>query len=268
VRNLTIRNTEIFYVSGDAIQFAPSRAFWDNIVVEDCHLWNGPLPEAVAGFPAGKVPGENAIDTKTPASGPRSHLVVRNCLMHGFRDVITNQGAFNIKENVEVTIDRVTIYDSDIGFRLRAPAQVTVSNCVLYNLSRGVRYEDGIEVLRLYNCTFGSGILQPFQDVGGTPTVRNSLFLAESRPREADDASNQAGTTTDFVNAAVHDYHLTQNSAARDAGVQLEGVLLDRDGVSRPQGITFDVGAYEFISAPPTGRRPLPPTNLRTIEIR
>jgi hypothetical protein len=115
VRGLTVRNTEIFYFSGDAVQFAPSRAFWDNITLEDCHLWNGPLPEAAAGFKAGQVPGENAVDTKTPSSGSRSRLLVRNCLMHGFKEVITNQAALNIKENVEATIDRV-IYDSDLGF--------------------------------------------------------------------------------------------------------------------------------------------------------
>lgn len=266
VRGLTIRNTEIFYVSGDAIQFAPSRAFWDNITVENCHFWNGPLPQAAAGFAAGMVTGENAFDTKTPTGGPRSRLLVRNCLMHGFRGVISNQAAMNIKENVDVTIDRVTIYDSDIAFRMRGPAQATVTNCVLYDVGRGVRYEDGIDPLRFYNCTFGRNIAQAFQDVGGNPEVRNSLFLAGSKPREANHTSNLAVTATHFVDPTMHDYHLTQGASAIDAGLLLDAVLTDRDGVPRPQGAACDIGAYERLSSSTDTTPPAPPMRARIIQ--
>ncbi|MBI3278759.1 MAG: right-handed parallel beta-helix repeat-containing protein [Acidobacteria bacterium] len=43
--NLVIRDTEISHVSGDAIQFDPSRKSepypWDNIIVENSFLWTG-----------------------------------------------------------------------------------------------------------------------------------------------------------------------------------------------------------------------------------
>jgi hypothetical protein len=48
-----------------------------------------------------------------------------------------------------------------------------------------------------------------------------------------------------FVNPAAGNYHLQAGSPARDAGLSLPGVPLDFDGIPRPQGAGFDIGAYE-----------------------
>ncbi|MCK5797458.1 MAG: IPT/TIG domain-containing protein [Deltaproteobacteria bacterium] len=53
-----------------------------------------------------------------------------------------------------------------------------------------------------------------------------------------------------FVNAASHDYHLSAGSPAIDTGAKAS-VPVDRDGVPRPQGAGFDVGAYEFLPPKP-----------------
>ncbi|MBU1751107.1 MAG: right-handed parallel beta-helix repeat-containing protein [Chloroflexi bacterium] len=49
-----------------------------------------------------------------------------------------------------------------------------------------------------------------------------------------------------FVNPAAGDYHIAQDSAARDAGVNA-GVTTDRDGRPRPLGPAPDIGAYEYV---------------------
>lgn len=77
VKDLVVRDTEIHTFSGDALQVDPGRASpgWDRVTVERCKMWLGPLAAAKNGFAAGVVPGENAIDTKTPGSSatwPRS----------------------------------------------------------------------------------------------------------------------------------------------------------------------------------------------------
>lgn len=41
------------------------------------------------------------------------------------------------------------------------------------------------------------------------------------------------------------DYHITEGSAARDAGVNA-GVTTDIDGQARPQGAGYDIGADEW----------------------
>ncbi len=48
-----------------------------------------------------------------------------------------------------------------------------------------------------------------------------------------------------FVDAAGDDYHLAVGSPAIDNGVDA-GITIDLDGVTRPQGARYDIGAYEF----------------------
>jgi hypothetical protein len=49
-----------------------------------------------------------------------------------------------------------------------------------------------------------------------------------------------------FVNAAQLDFHLQSGSVAIDKGVTLSSVPYDFDGLSRPQGSAYDLGAYEY----------------------
>ena len=68
--------------------------------------------------------------------------------------------------------------------------------------------------------------------ISGTVTISGTLLRGE------------AG----YVNAAAGDYHLRASSAAVDKGNGL-APLVDLDGVSRPKGVTTDIGAYEFTSS-------------------
>jgi PKD repeat protein len=49
-----------------------------------------------------------------------------------------------------------------------------------------------------------------------------------------------------FVNAAAADFHVQAGSAAIDRGTTLTEVISDFDGISRPQGGAYDIGAYEY----------------------
>ena len=53
----------------------------------------------------------------------------------------------------------------------------------------------------------------------------------------------------DFVDVTSGDYHLQASSPAVDAGLDASGfgVLSDKDGVARPFGGSYDIGAYEFL---------------------
>jgi hypothetical protein len=246
------RDTEIHTFSGDALQFDPGRATpgWDDITIEGCTLWLAPLASSENGFPAGTAPGENAIDTKT-YSGNLSNLTIRDTIAYGFRDgYISNMAAFNLKEKIDVTLDGVTVYDSEIAFRLRGPgAAIAIKNAVVYDVDKAVRYEDNLVNPKLYNTTFGRLVLSPFQEAASSGTdfdVRNLLLLGSSLPAEGSDPSNMAVTTSAFVNANADDYHLATGSPTIDQGATLAGVTTDRDDVPRPQGQAYDVGAYEY----------------------
>lgn len=261
VQDLKIIDTDIHTFSGDAIQFDPGREApgWNNITVQGCRLWLEPLEEDTNGFLAGQVPGENAIDTKTVPEGERATLIVADTEAWGFRDGVdfSNQAAFLLKENVDVTVRRVHVYDSEMAFRVRGAtdsspegAVVRVESSLIHHVEVGVRYEDDLSELKLWHITFGAGVTAPFSN-GDSDTasvaVINSLFLTDELPVEAtQDESNSIATSDDFVDAADHDYHLVEDSLAIDAGVPITGVTQDLDGNRRVSGLGPDLGAYEW----------------------
>ncbi len=181
VRNLTIRDTQIHTFSGDAVQLDPGRSApgWDQVTIERCRFWLEPMAAAENGFAVGAVPGENALDTKTLATARRAVLVVRDTEAWGFRGgLIGNMAAFNIKENVNVVLDRVTVSRSEIAFRLRGPgpnggAWARIQNAVVFDVATAVRYEDNIERAEVWNSTLGSGVARPFRAASSTAAERS-----------------------------------------------------------------------------------------------
>lgn len=51
-----------------------------------------------------------------------------------------------------------------------------------------------------------------------------------------------------FTSTSTKDFHLQSSSPAKDAGVTISSLLTDHDGLTRPQGAAYDIGAYEFSS--------------------
>ena len=247
--------------SGDAFQVDPGRnpAGWSDVVIEGCRFWLAPLPSPANGFPAGTVAGENAIDTKAAGTAPRAKLTIRDTEAHGFRQgLIRNMAAFNLKENIDAVLDGVTAYDSEIAFRIRGPGPnggplIRVQNAVVHSSDVAFRYEDDIETAKIYNVTVGGGVARPFVKASSPGTVfdvRNFLMLGPSLPGQAAGSSNRAVPASAFVNAADHNYQLSDRSPAVDAGVAIGEVTHDRRGIPRPQGRGYDVGAYEHPVTP------------------
>jgi hypothetical protein len=263
VQNLTVRNTDIHTFSGDGLQLDPDRSApgWKAVTLDTVRIWLAPLPAAENGFAAGVVPGENAVDTKASDQLPRATLTIRNTTVWGFRaGLIGNMAAFNLKENISATLDRVTVFDSEVAFRVRGGgassqgAWVTLTNAVVHDVVTAYRYENSVQNLCIWNNTVGNGVTHVFDAAESTSAglnVRNLLVLG-SRPREAAGTSNMAVTERVFVDATHHDYRLAAGAPAIDAGVSLSAVTLDRHGVARPVGVAYDIGAYEW--QPPGGR--------------
>ena len=195
VEGLTVRRAEIHSFSGDGIQVDPGRDApgWTGVVVEDSRIWLAPLGETTNGFAAGVVPGENAIDTKTPREGRRSTLTVRDVEAWGFTGgLIPNMAAFNLKERVDATIDGATVHHSDIAFRVRgrgdAGASVDLRNVLLHHVRTGIRYEDDIAVLRVRDMTAGPAVEQVFRRASSPSTivdVQDLRVIGTSLPEEA-----------------------------------------------------------------------------------
>jgi len=184
--NLTIRNCDIGLTSGDSIQFDPGRGEWDNVLIENCTLWTGPLPEDAAGFKKGQRPGENAIDTKQRA---RSRLTVRNCVFYGWNQPsqISNMAALNLKNHVAARIENCVFRDNEICFRVRGGAGeyggalVRIENCAVYQSQVAVRAEDGIRDLKIHRLGLGDGVGKRLVAAGHEPGA-GFEDLGEFRP--------------------------------------------------------------------------------------
>ena len=260
-KNLTIRGCNIYYVTGDCFQTDPNRGLplWDDVLIENCMLWTGPLPSGAAGWNAGEIPGENAVDTKINGDSVntsyRPKITIRNVEAYGFvPGYISNRAAFNIKEKVDCKISNVKVHDCEIGFRLRGPgsaggAHVTIINCIAYDNVKVFRTEDDLELLHIYNGTFDKSSTDVyFQNVSGgyDPNgleLNNSLFTG-SKPSDASDPSNLTANSSYFIDLPNHNYHLAGNSPAINSGVDISEVTEDFDGNPRVMG-SYDVGAFE-----------------------
>jgi hypothetical protein len=224
-------------------------------------MWAEALDENANGWTAGTVIGENAFDSKVgeagDGSGNNPTAIFRDVVARGWRGPIGNAAAFNAKEDVDFVADRVLVHGSEIAFRLRAPAVIDVHNTVIHDVDVAFRFEDGLSAPRVVHATFGRDVAQAFTEAGGAvsgPDLRNLLFLGASVPGlAAGEASNLAVGEDVFVDAASDDYHLLSDAQPVDAGVQIDDVTYDYDGVARPIGDAYDVGAFEWTDMPPPG---------------
>ena len=164
---LKIRHCEIYYCSGDGIQFDPGRGRWDDVLIENCRIWTGPLPQDALGFRKGQRPGENAIDTKTPRD-QAARLTVRSCTFRGFRQPaqLDNASALNLKENIRVRIEGCAFDDNEISVRARGPdASIELKSCTFTRSPSALRIEDDPKVTT-QDVAFGDGVLRPIEYAG------------------------------------------------------------------------------------------------------
>ncbi|MCF6227826.1 MAG: DUF1565 domain-containing protein [Planctomycetes bacterium] len=262
ITEIDIRRCNLYRISGDCIQIDPGRpanSVWNNLRVYDCNLYTEPMPFNRAGWNTGQTPGENVFDTKVQngqTNNALSYFHFYRCKAHGFKNTnISNAAAFNIKENCSGLIEQCEIYDNEIGTRMRGPSgPVRIQNCVFYNNTSAIRYEDNVSGLTYYFCTFINSTSQHFQNGGGgglgTGFQCNNCIFEGAIPSEATGANNLAITSGQFssyfVNAAGNDYRLASGATgAIDQGVNVSGITVDFDGNARSNGAAPDIGAFE-----------------------
>ncbi len=118
---------------------------------------------------------------------------------------------------------------------------VWIENNIFYN-----RYDSAViflgstaNIIFDYNLTYNSDGKQPCVDWGDYGQCLPAPFL-----------HNLLDINPQFVDPASENYHLLSPSPAIDAGYDLGSVVPDDfDGVSRPQGVAYEIGAYEVQSS-------------------
>lgn len=130
------------------------------------------------------------------------------------------------------------------AIRLRDLKGATVKNNIFYNFGNSTYsyvYTGTVQNVSIgYNCIYKTDGVPPS---GGS--YPNDLWMIDPM----------------FVDFAVQDFHLKSDSPCIDSGISLSEVDNDLDGIPRPQGDGYDIGAFEYKI---TGR-PATPLNLRVI---
>jgi hypothetical protein len=115
---------------------------------------------------------------------------------------------------------------------------ITIRNNILY-------YPGGSYGISQYTATLSGCVIDHNLVSGPASVMANSTGCTL-------DSSNQIGPTPLFASLLTYDFHEQSGSPSVDAGMNLAAVPVDYDGVTRPQGASTDIGAYEFVPpAPP-----------------
>jgi parallel beta-helix repeat protein len=122
----------------------------------------------------------------------------------------------------------------------------TVINNILYN-SGTFRGSLDISPDSLSGLTSDyNAVMDRFTTDGGG----SRLTLTQWRSTTGQDAHSIIASPSQlFVAPSTNDYHLSSTSLAIDAGTSLNAPANDRDGVARPTGNGWDIGAYEYLSS-------------------
>jgi len=159
-----------------------------------------------------------------------------------FYDCGSHVGSFNLSGTISVSSGPLSFhFRNNIGFQL--PGE-------FYNNSGAA---PGATVTGSNNIWFGSSQSAPSFTTGNI-TLNPQLSAPAS-------ANFHLLTASPAVDAGV-----TISSANTFGGYQVwNGSPLDHDGVTRPQGSAYDIGAYEYFAGGSNVQRPNPPTNLTVI---
>lgn len=211
------------------------------------------------------------LSTSSGAVGNTDEIYIYSNYFHDSRDVWIYIGD-------NVPINNVYIYNNIFGSNTVnttngticvGPVGSTSLNAYIYN---NTFYKTGAVTTPIVNTTnYGHAILKNnilyagsgqkfiYNDSGTTASSNNDLYYSEASYSIPSFATNYKSGEPGFVNKGGGNFHLSSSSIAKDAGTSTVNSLVtaDYDGISRPQGSGYDIGAYEYYTNDTT--RPSPP---------
>jgi len=259
LRNLEIRNFKAngLYIEADNITIQNNRIHHQ---VSDCgctgERWYGIyFHHGSDGLIDGNEIHGNPGGGIQSYPGPISKLIIRNNSLHHNNTLASSQVegliVFQGKSTNGEIINNVQIYNNLV--------YMNGANQPDPGYSGGIRVSNGASNIKILNNTIygnkGYGVnIQG--GPGGLPlntTVQNNIMFKNTLQQVVDAGIGSIidhNLTTDpqFVNPGSYNFTLRIGSPAIDAGVRIGMVTTDMANISRPQGVEYDIGAYEMTS--------------------
>jgi hypothetical protein len=140
-----------------------------------------------------------------------------------------------------------------------------MNNLMIRSLDAGVYINKGTDTRIYHNTLFDCELTIQVRFTESSAEVLNNLIKrSPDNPNEpvirirdgatvSWDTANLAASDLDFTGPTGSsdriDLHLTPGSIAIGKAIGLFAALIDYDGVARPRGTEYDVGAYQFVQA-------------------
>jgi hypothetical protein len=198
--------------------------------------------------------GITALGVFAPA--PTHYLIERNRIFHGpgHGMILLAQNGSVVRNNLIYNMGGTGIYLA--GDRTFPNKAVDVYNNTLSkNRAPGVGLDNTHRVRIKNNLFLGNNVRHGGNQLAhadSTSITSDYNLFAPTRGSVPEGTHSIVHTSTRGIvgNPATGDFHLVSQSPAIDNAVSLArtGFSTDRDGISRPQGTAWDVGAYEFSS--------------------
>jgi hypothetical protein len=206
------------------------------------------------------------------APGPGNYLIEQNRIF--------SRNGTGIRLNKQIgTVVRNNVISNNIGGSLTTSGDDNTTYWLNINVQfyNNTLYGNGSGVVLYYNDSVAGPIIKnniifgnsgyQIQGNSTSPTVTEdyNIYSSPGISQVSNGARSLLLTDTSglVVDAVNGNFHLLSTSPAIDIGTDLsaKGFATDFDGVQRPQGAAWDIGAYEFGAFV----TPKPPTNLRII---
>jgi len=225
----------IFYGSGDADY---SRFFGEDIVIRRNYFHGTSLAE----IGAAHVDCYQTFDNNGEYA--RNVLIEGNVCLNFHQGLMANANFYHNSSNIRLQ-NNVFAHGWAWGIAVHDIPFVTVANNTFVDIQyHGVGFRDAShDNLVVNNIFFRTGTSYWASD-GATLSGDHNLIF-ESRDPPTIGSHDILGKDPQFAGLANDDFRLLSASPAIDAGTPVSGVDLDLLGVARPQGIGFDIGAYE-----------------------
>ncbi len=195
----------------------------------------------------GKSTGKVYNNFVANGHGPGMSLTGYNNNM-AFNNLIANVGGKGI-----------TVDDRPMPNNEYINMQIYLFNNTIVNADYDIRILNGFGTMAGGNKVYNNLLVAP--RMGTVYGINPYLVIAAGL--DTDSSHNlyfQNVADAGFVNPDALDFRLLPNSPAINAGMNLSGygVINDLDGLSRPQGSSYDIGAYEYNeNSPPPNQKPV-----------